>query len=167
MKPLAFFQEAKRVFGICPCCGELFRLSDATLFTKEPPPRTEFDALDEARRKLERAVARFEEQEEALREKAKASGQKAAQKRLKAIARPFVKRKIDPQDVKVLFDPIEFVAFRGMSNGEVEAVSLIDRPAARKDREKLQDSIRRTVQDGNFEWRELRIDADGRVEAKE
>jgi predicted Holliday junction resolvase-like endonuclease len=163
VKVLAFYQEAKRIYGICPCCGELFRLSEATLFTKDPPPRTEFDAVDEARRKLERAIEKFDEKEQALREKALAVGQKAAQKRLRRIARPFVKRKIDPQDVKVLFDPIEFVAFRGMCDGGVKAVSLIDRPAGSKDREKLQESVRRTVDKGNYEWKELRIDTEGRV----
>jgi predicted Holliday junction resolvase-like endonuclease len=65
--------------------------------------------------------------------------------------------------VKVLFDPIEFVAFRGMCDGGVKAVSLIDRPAAGKDRERLQESVRRTVGKGNYEWTELRIDAEGRV----
>mgnify|MGYP005811063353 CR=1 FL=1 len=163
MKVLAFYQETKRIYGVCPCCGELFRLSEATLFTKDPPPRTEFDLVDEARRKLERAIEKFDEREQALRDKALAIGQEAARKRLKKIAKPFVKRKIDPQDVKVLFDPIEFVAFRGMCDGEVKAVSLIDRPAESKDREKLQESVRRTVDKGNYEWKELRIDAEGRV----
>lgn len=163
MKVLAFYQEAKRIYGICPCCGELFRLSEATLFTKEPPPRTEFDAVDEARRKLERAIEKFDEKEQALRDKALAVGQKAARKRLKRIAGPFVRRKIDPQDVKVLFDPVEFVAFRGMCDGEVKAVSLIDRPAGNKDRERVQESVSRTVEKGNYEWKELRIDGEGRV----
>lgn len=108
-------------------------------------------------------AAKYDEKEQALREKALAAGQKAARKRLKRIAGPFVRRKIDPQDVKVLFDPIEFVAFRGMCDGGVKAVSLIDRPAANKERQKVQDSVSRAVEKGNYEWQELRIDGEGRV----
>jgi predicted Holliday junction resolvase-like endonuclease len=164
MNVVAFFNEAKQILGICPCCGEIFRLSEATLYTKEPPPRTAFDVLDANQQKLELASSKFDEKEAALREQAVAKGQQAAKKRLKAIAGPFVTRKIDPQDVKVIFDPVEFVAFRGMTKGGVDRVAFIDRPATSKAREKLQASVARVVNAGNYEWKVLRISAEGRVE---
>ncbi len=165
MNVVAFLQESNRILGICPCCGELFRLSEAQLFTKEAPPRTPFDKLDDERRKLEKALERYDAKEEVLREKALAKGQAAAKRKLRGIAGPFIERKIDPQDVKVLFDPVEFIAFRGMTAGKVSKVAFLDRPARSKAQEAIQASLAKTVKAGNYEWKVLRISSDGRVEA--
>ena len=163
MNVIAFFHESKQIVGICPCCRDVFRLSDAMLYTKERPPFTPIDALEADEAELSRAEKTFDKKEEMLRGKAVEKGQKAAKKQLEAIAGPFVQREIDPQDVKVIFHPVEFVAFRGMSNGLVDRVAFIDRPATSKDREKLQASIAKTIGAGNVDWRELRIGADGKV----
>jgi predicted Holliday junction resolvase-like endonuclease len=164
MNLVAFMQEQKRILGICPCCGELFRLSDAALFTRQAPPPTPLDEVDAERRKAELAEQKFDEKAEALREAALRRGQAEARQRLRSIARPFVERDIDPQDVKVLFDPVEFVAFRGMAAGAVSAVVLIDRPAADAQHEALQRSVADAVEKGRYEWKVLRIDDGGRVE---
>jgi predicted Holliday junction resolvase-like endonuclease len=165
MNLVAFMQEQKRILGICPCCGGLFRLSDATLFTRQQPPPTPLDEVDAERRKADLAEQMFEEKAGALREAALRRGQAEARQRLRAIARPFVERDIDPQDVKVLFDPVEFVAFRGMAAGAVTAVVLIDRPVASAQQEAVQRSVAEAVEKGRYEWKVLRIDDDGRVEA--
>jgi predicted Holliday junction resolvase-like endonuclease len=161
---VAFMQEQKRILGICPCCGDLFRLSEATIFTKTRPPRTPFDDLDEEQRKVDLAADKFAERVGVLREAALRRGQDEARRQLRSIAHPFVGRKIDPQDVKVLFDPIEFIAFRGMTRGEVTSVVLIDRVAASKEHEALQGSVAQAVDRGRYEWKVLRIDTAGRVE---
>jgi predicted Holliday junction resolvase-like endonuclease len=164
MNLVAFMQEQKRILGICPCCGSLFRLSEASLFTKQAPPQTPLDEVDEERRKVELAAQRFAEKSGAMKEAALLRGQAEARKRLRSIARPFVDRQIDPQDVKVLFDPVEFVAFRGMTSGAVTSVALIDRPAQSKEHEAAQESVAQAVEKGRYEWKVLRIDSDGRVE---
>jgi predicted Holliday junction resolvase-like endonuclease len=157
-------QEQQRTLGICPCCGSLFRLSEALLFTKQPPPETPLDELDAERRKVELAAQRFDEKAGVLKEAALRKGQAEARKRLRTIARPFVDRQIDPQDVKVLFDPVEFVAFRGMTKGAVTSVALIDRPATAKQHESVQRSVAEAVEQGRYGWKVLRIDASGSVD---
>jgi predicted Holliday junction resolvase-like endonuclease len=157
------FQEMKRLHGFCPCCGEPFRLSAATLFTKGAPPRTAFDKVDAEQQKLNEAIERFDEKEEAIREKARQLGQAQARKRLKKIATTFTTRRIDPQDVKVLFDPVDYIVFRGLNGNGVTGIELIDRPAETSRREKVQESIRKTIKQGNVEWQTFRIDADGRI----
>ena len=67
MKLVSAFQEMKRIYGFCPCCGELFRLSDAELFTKGAPPRTPFDRVADALERIERRAERFGEREAELR----------------------------------------------------------------------------------------------------
>jgi predicted Holliday junction resolvase-like endonuclease len=66
--------------------------------------------------------------------------------------------------VKVLYDPVEFIAFRGMTSGAVTSVVLIDRPAASKEHEVVQESVAKAVDKGRYEWKVLRIDPAGRVE---
>jgi predicted Holliday junction resolvase-like endonuclease len=164
MNLVAFMQEQKRILGICPCCGELFRLSDAALFTRQQPPPTPLDDVDAERRAAELETQRFEAKAGALKQAALRRGQAEARKRLRTIARPFVEHDIDPQDVKVLFDPVEFVAFRGMAAGEVTSVVLIDRPVATSQHAVLQRSVADAVEKGRYEWKVLRIDDGGRVE---
>ena len=81
MNVVAFLQESNRILGICHCCGELFRLSEAQFFTKQAPPRTPFDQVDDERRKLDAAIERYDSKEAGLREKALAKGQAAARRR--------------------------------------------------------------------------------------
>jgi predicted Holliday junction resolvase-like endonuclease len=163
MNILKFFQESKQILVICPCCGDVFRLSEGTLFTKQRPEPSPFDRMDSAEQKFDRERIRFEEKAAALREEAVALGQKAAQKQLRAIAGPFVARQIDPQDVKVIFHPVEFIAFRGMSDGEVAQIAFIDRPAESKQRAILQESIASAISSGNYAWKLLRVSGEGTV----
>jgi predicted Holliday junction resolvase-like endonuclease len=157
------FQEMKRIHGFCPCCGELFRLSDATLFTREAPPKTPFDRVADAQDRLARAIEQFEEREHEIRMAATQRGQRAARKRLKRIAPFFVERRIVPQDVKVIFSPVNYVVFQGMTDGEPKSIDLIDGPAASSSHEKAQKSIERAIQKGNLEWQTFHIDREGRV----
>lgn len=166
MNLVSYFRDSKRIYGICPCCGEVFRLSDATLFTTERPPATPFDRVDAERAKLERAEERFEARQGQLRLEAVEKGQREARKHLRSIAGSFIERRIDPQDVKVIFDPVEFVAFRGMTRGRIDRIAFIDRPPSTRAREQLQRSIARAVKAGNVEWRTLRISNDGRVQCE-
>src|SRR5882672_3991861 len=115
MDVLTLFAGFQRIYGFCPCCGEPFRLSDAQLFVSGPPPKTDFDRVADEQRKLDIAVERFDEREEGLREASTERGRNAARTRLSEIAPFFVSRRIDPNDVKVLFDPVRYLAFRGMN----------------------------------------------------
>ncbi len=157
------FQEMKRIYGFCPCCGEMFRLSDAELFTKGAPPGTPFDAAEGARARIENRIAVFDAQEAALRQRAVALGQRAAKRRLKQIAPFFTGRGVDPQDVKVLFEPVEYVVFRGLSGRGVRNIELVDREPDSTRREKIQLSVSKAIARGDVAWRTMRIDMDGQV----
>lgn len=148
-----------------PGCGELFRLSDAELFTKGATPRTVFDRVADEFEKLARRGERFDEQEAGLREAAVRAGQRQATRKLKAIAPFFSGRGVNPQDVKVLFDPIEYVVFRGLNTDSgVKAIELVDRAPDSTRREKVQESLRKVIAEGAVEWGTYRIDLEGRIE---
>jgi predicted Holliday junction resolvase-like endonuclease len=163
MNVVRVLNEMKRIYGICPCCAEPFRLSEAALFTKSAPPRTVFERMDDAYSRLERRSEKFDENEEEIRESARRLGQLAARRRLREIAPFFTARKIDPQDVKLLFHPVEYVVFSGMQNDRCASVDFIDHPPADRDRETIQCSLEQAIRAGNLEWQTFRIGEDGRV----
>ena len=69
----------------------------------------------------------------------------------------------DPQDVKVIFNPVTYVIFDGMSQRELRKVQLLARPPQNRVTERIQSSIEQTVNRGNVEFRTLRVDNCGRV----
>ena len=62
MNLVGIFQDFKRIYGFCPRCHERFRLSEAALFTRQAPPRTDFDNLDMEWKKVEDKQRRLEAQ---------------------------------------------------------------------------------------------------------
>ena len=167
MDVVSLFQEFKRIYGFCPCCGEPFRLSDASLlFTRAARPRTVFDALADEQDKVESAREELEGQEELLRERARKEGRRAARVRLKSFLPFFTRQRLDVRDVKVLFDPVDYLAFRDLAIGQCTDVVLIDREPTSRDRENLHASIERSIREGNLEWLTVRISDNGRVTFK-
>lgn len=163
MNFVGVFNQLKRIYGICPCCGEPFRLSDTALYTKTAPAKTLFEKMDDERARLERCAERFDVREAEIREEARRLGQMEARRRLREIAPFFVARKIDPQDVKLLFHPVEYVVFRGMQTDRCASVDFIDHPARSRERERIQRSLDHAIKAGNLEWQTFRIGDDGRV----
>lgn len=158
-----WFAEMKRIWGICPCCGEVFRLSDATIFTRTPPPKTEFDRVNDARDRLDRVIAKFDDQRAEIRAREVARGQREARRRLKEIAPEFAGRGVDPHDVKVLFDPVRYIAFNGMSNHGVKEIEFVDDEPTSKARDALLRSLEDALDNGNVEWATWRVGEDGTV----
>jgi predicted Holliday junction resolvase-like endonuclease len=162
MNLVTVFNEFNRIYAICPCCEEPFRLSDVMLFTRARPPRTVFEKMDDAYARFERQEVNFADDEGDIREEARRQGQLEARRKLREIAPFFVARKIDPQDVKPLFHPVEYIVFRGMQTDRCASVDFIDHPATNRDREKIQRSMQHAIEAGNLEWQTFRIGEDGR-----
>jgi predicted Holliday junction resolvase-like endonuclease len=166
MNLVSVFQDFKRIYGLCPCCGEPFRLSDANLFTRKAPPRTDFESLAIEWKKVESRWQRLDDQRGALREKARLKGRVAAQERLQLFQPFFSRQKLNVRDVKVLFDPVDYLAFRGLGEGDCAEVIFIDREPDSDRRERLHTSLRRAIDGGNLEWQTVRIADDCSVTLK-
>ena len=163
MAVVELFQDFQRIFGLCPCCGEPFRLSDAGLYFKAPPPPSPWDELDVLRDRLVRAQERLANDEDRLREQARTDGQLEIQRRLRSLTGYFRRRRIDLRDVNLLFHPIDYVAFRGLSEGRCTSVEFLDHEPDTARHEKLQRSIDTAIRAGNVEWLTMRITDDGSV----
>jgi hypothetical protein len=59
---LEFYSSLRLIFGVCPDCEEIFRVSDCKLYQKKRP-------LTDWKEKLENEIARLELLEEKLSEK--------------------------------------------------------------------------------------------------
>lgn len=151
------------VFGICPCCGELFRLSEARLSIGRPSRRTVVDEIEADERALEDSIERFEAREDRIREAARETGSAAARLHLRRIAKAFTAQRIDPNDVKIIFDPVQYVVFAGYNGSGCTRICFVDRPPQSARGAQIMESLDRTIERGDIRWRVYRIDDKGQI----
>jgi predicted Holliday junction resolvase-like endonuclease len=72
-------------------------------------------------------------------------------------------RAANPNDVKVIFDPVEYLVFHGLTKEHCTLIELVDHPAETKSHERVQESLQRSIKSGNVEWQTFRIQTDGRI----
>ena len=160
---LNFFALQRSIFGICPDCGDFFRLSDCQIYLKKQPVSDWMDELNLQTAKLDKAEERICQQEDELREVAREKGRRLAQRAIKKVDAIFAPRRLNPDDAKVIFHPIDYVVFNGMKAASpMKDIVLLDNKA-RLDRRSLQRSIERAIEQENYEWQTLRIDNDGKI----
>ena len=159
----------QEILGICPCCGEIFRLVEAKfLFPQQRPKSCEYlellalesrsnaeqDRISDAELRFEE---RFERQKERLREEARS----LVKLRMKKIDPTFTGRNIDPQDVKAVFHPVEYIVFQGLCEVAVRKVRFLSRSPKTKAQDALVQSMDQTVQRGNVEFETMHLKDDG------
>lgn len=138
-------------------------MSETRPYRAGKQPHSIVDRLRAAEVQLERADERLADLETALREKAAASGLRAAKKQLKKIDPVFSGAGYDPHDVKVIFDPIAYVVFSGMSHDKIREIVLLANAPRNNLAERLYTSIEKTIQKGNLDFKTLRVDERGRI----
>lgn len=162
-----FFTLQRQLFGICPSCGDFFRLSDCKVFVKKKPVSDWMDGLDLKREKLDLLTQKLDEKEEGLREKAREKGRQLAQRAIRKIDPIFTPRKLNPDDAKVIFHPIDYIVFNGMKAPEpIKNIILLDREEKGGDHRSLQKSIEKVVEHENYEWQTLRVQEDGKIKVE-
>jgi predicted Holliday junction resolvase-like endonuclease len=163
---LQTFQSFKRILCVCPCCGELMRLSDLHLRYTGKAPKTWLDKYEHRLSLLEKREERFDEKEREIRQKSVERGRKKVPSLIKKCICPeFTKLSYDPYDIKAIMHPVDFVVFDGLNNKKnVENVILLSRKPVDKEQDKILNSIMKTVEKENFDWKVARISIDGDVE---
>lgn len=158
-------QDFRRILGVCPCCGEIFRLADLMISYRGKPTVTWLDRLEAAEDRQQRAEDKFAEKERRIRELAKARGRRALPRLLREAEPVFACRGYFAHDVKPLFDPVDYIIFDGMNApSAAKRVVLFDGPALDHGRERVQRSIQRALEVGNYEWKTVRMGKDGRIQ---
>jgi predicted Holliday junction resolvase-like endonuclease len=159
-----FFDMGRRIFGVCPCCGTLFRLSECRISVRGKPVRDWMDMLDAEERRLDHLEERLQEKIKMIRERSREVGRRQALRSVRKLDKLFTPRKLNPDDAKVIFHPVDYVVFNGLtSGGSVRDILLLDRGASDTDHRKIQRSIEKTVEKGRYEWRTLRVGETGEI----
>jgi predicted Holliday junction resolvase-like endonuclease len=157
-----FFAIQRNIFGVCPCCGELFRLSDCSVYLRTKPTKDWMDILESEDNRLNLKEEKLDEIEEALRDKARVAGRRTARRAITRIDPIFAPRRLNADEAKVLFHPVDYVVFRGMKDpGTVREIVLLDRKAEGRTRRRMQRSIEKVVEAGKYDWLTVRVQDDG------
>src|SRR4030042_4111717 len=109
-----FFNLQRQIFGICPKCQDFFRLSDCKIYIKKKPVADWMDKITLEEDRLDDAEEKLEEKKKDLQKKAQEKGRKSAQLAVKKIDPIFSARKLNPDDVKGIFHPIDYTEHNEM-----------------------------------------------------
>ncbi len=162
---VATLQDFRRILGVCPCCGEIFRLTDLMIAYRAKASVTWLDRLEADEERQQRTEDKFSEDERQIRELAKERGRQALPRLLREAEPVFACRGYFAHDVKPLFDPVDYIIFDGMNaSPAVTRIVLFDGPALSDARERVQRSIQRAFEAGNYEWKTVRMGKDGRIQ---
>ncbi len=157
------FGALGNLMGVCPCCGELFYVSEARPYYDGQNPQSALDRLRAEERRLDESEAKLDEIESDLREIAARAGLQATKRLLRKIDPVFSGAGYDPQDVKVIFNPVTYLIFDGMSQRKLKNIQLLATPPENGAAERIQHSIAQAIKGGNVEFRTLRVDSRGRI----
>ena len=169
-----FIQGGQRLIAQCPHCDHLFQVLHARfIFPSKDPGRCKYaDMLalqattSRLSGRLDRAQERYDAVIEDLRAKATAQGQRSARKYLLRIDQVFSARQIDPQDVKVLFDPVDYVIFHGLSGNGVKEIRFISHEPESAQQERIVKAIAKVIKAGDVGFRTLRVTKEGGIDGE-
>lgn len=159
---LKFFQLQRQIFGVCPHTGNVFRLSDCHIYVKKKPEPDWLQQIEAAQTKISKAEEKLDEKEETIREKARIAGRSEATKMVRKIDKIFHPLKLNPDDSKVIFHPVDYIVFNGMKTGQIKNLILMDKAKGTTDK-RLQQSIQKIIEKKNYEWITLRVEENGNI----
>jgi len=148
--------RSSRLIAECPTCGEEFRLSDAVMFDAFG----KFPSLAEQKRR--EMVKELKERLNTLK-KRKISALDAEKKAVEIgvgkifekIAPAYKSFGVPCTDCRPLFDPIDLIVFRGLTNKKVKHITFLDIKTGESGLNKHQKMIRDAVYDKKVEFKEV------------
>jgi predicted Holliday junction resolvase-like endonuclease len=159
------FQEFRKILCICPCCGEIVRVSDLKLRIKGSTTRTWLDDFQKKMMSLDEIEQKFDEKESKLREIAVEKGRKKAEVEINKMISPALKAlKLDPYDIKPISNPVDFIVFNGMNKKEkISDVMLLSKNINNPDLNAIRNQVSKAILSNKYEWQVARIDDKGNI----
>jgi len=154
---------------VCPCCGNVFRVVEGELlFRSQPVGGTDYDGLLREERaahgayeSIEAAEFRFQDYLSRQRERRLEAGRRKARKRIASLSLLFSDLDVDPKDVRVVFDPVDFIVFRGLAVGQMQAIELVARKPDSLQGEKRLQEMEQVIKKRSVFFEVLRLDSAG------
>lgn len=164
---ITFYSALRQIFGVCNTCEEIFRLSDCKLYQKSKSETDWKESLDKEILRLDKLEQKLLEKIEESKIAAREFGRKEADKQIKNIDTIFSPNKLNPNDAKVIFHPVDFLVFNGMnnSNGDATIKNLIflDKNDKTGENAIVQKSIQKAIEKESYEWLTLRVEENGKI----
>jgi len=158
-----FFEAQRNLFGICPHCQTLFRLSDVKISYEQRFPKDWYDRLLEQEKKIQDQQTRIEQTLKDIKERTVERTRKLHLPQMLMRADPiFTPLGYYPQDVKAIFDPIDFAIFDGMNkDGNVRRVVLMDEHSRDEQIQRVQSSVETAIRKGRYGFQSVRLTKTG------
>lgn len=158
---IELFQDFRTILCICPCCGEIVRVSDLHLQYRDEAPKTWLDKYESKIRELDVKFEEFNEQKSMIRKEAITRGRRRVIDTVNMCIDDSIScLDFDPYDIKSLFSPIDFVVFNGMNHGkELDDIVFL----GTKSRDKIRKSLQKTINDENYDFMIARVTDEGSV----
>lgn len=165
MIPFEEFQLFRKILCVCPCCGELVRVSDLHLKDKAPVEKTWLDAYEAEDRKMTEKETTFKQQEKALKDIANEKGRLQAQKTFRKAICPSIRAmKLDPRDIKPILNPIDFVVFKGMTEDDaISDIIFLTREHKCSTLNAVRCQIKKAVDNKKYDWQVARMEDTGNI----
>jgi predicted Holliday junction resolvase-like endonuclease len=160
---LKFFQLQRQIFGICPDTGNIFRLSDCHIFVKKKPDPDWLQKIEIEQLRLAGICEKLDERKFFVAEQAKIIGRREADNAVKKFDKVFKPKKLNADDSKVIFHPIDYIVFNGMKSGLMKNIILMDRVKTTSSEKQIQKSIAKVIERQNYEWITLRVEDNGNI----
>ena len=118
--------------------------------------------------KLANLEEKINEKEEKQREMARKKGRLEAKliikKAIRKVDKIFTPRKLNPDDAKVIFHPIDYIVFNGMKDTTpIKNIILLDQQSKSLGYQNLHRSIEKVVERGKYDWITFRVSEDGSI----
>ena len=78
----------------------------------------------------------------------------------------FAPLKLNPDDAKVVFHPIDFLVFNGLKAKELKNLLILDSDNKPTDLKRIQDSVINVIEKGNYEWLTMNVEIGGKITMK-
>jgi predicted Holliday junction resolvase-like endonuclease len=142
-----FIRVEDQIAGLCPLCNQLIRLSEMELFYIPDRKNDVLSMLRDKERELK-------EQESDIRADAAKRSRAALLGSLMEQVGPLLPGfKYDLNDLRALWDPIDFVAFNGIGvDRKVDSVTFVDIKTGQARLSPVQKSIKEAVEAGNVRF---------------
>lgn len=164
---LDFYSSLRQIFGVCDSCGSVFRLSDCKLYQKKKPEVDWKERIDNEILRLENLEDKLQQKIDLDREAARELGRKNADKYVRKIDCIFRPNKLNPNDAKVIFHPVDFIVFNGMNNNigdpTIKNLVILDQKDKFGESQKIQNSIEKVINRAHYEWLTLRVEENGSI----
>ena len=162
---LGTFQNFRTILCVCPCCREIYHLSDLHLKYKGKAPKTWLDDYESKLRTLEKKEEKFGEKENELREKAVERGRKKVDKLLKeSLEGGLAEYKYDPYDIKAILHPVDFIVFDGLNDkNEVDEIAFLCKSLRKTDLGGVQKNVEDAIEKKSYDWKIARVGVGGEI----